>query len=192
MQLAIAEEQGLPPFLANARCALGWLTAKQGNALEGLNMLVEGIASLASRDHKILTSLFNGLMSDALAWSGRQSDAMTVLDEALAVSARTGAGWLDADLHRRKAELLMTDPGRDATAAERQFREAIDIARGQSAKLFELRAGMGLAKLLYGYGRGVEAYDLLAPIYAWFTEGLRTPDVIDARALLDELAAARA
>ena len=108
MQIAITEEQGLPSFLAPARCALGWVTAKQGNTLEGLNMLTEGIAVLASLDHKILTSLVNGLMSDALAWSGRQSDAVAALDEALALSARTGAGWLDADLHRRKAELLIT------------------------------------------------------------------------------------
>ncbi len=102
MQMAIAEEQGLLPFLANARCYLGWLKAKQGNTREGLILVTEGTAMLASLGYN-LTSLFNCLMSDALAWSGRQSDAVAVLDETLALSARTGAGWLDAELHRRKA-----------------------------------------------------------------------------------------
>ena len=188
MQMAIAEQQGLLPFLANARCALGWLRAKEGNTLEGLNMLTEGTALLASLDYN-LTSVFNCLMSDALAWSGRQSDAAAVLDETLALSARTGAGWLDAELHRRKAVLLITGSEWNTTAAEVQFREAIDIARSQSAKLLELRAGIGLARLLCGYRRGAEAYALLAPIYAWrFTEGFSTADLTDARELLDELA----
>jgi class 3 adenylate cyclase/predicted ATPase len=192
MQMAIAEEQGLPPFLANARCALGWLTAKQGNVLQGLNMLTEGIASLTSLGQKNLTSLVNGLMSDALAWSGRQSDAVAALDEALAVSACTRAGWLDAELYRRKAELFITGSNQDAAEAEGQFQKAIDVARSQSARLFELRAGIGLARLWCRHGRRAEAHALLAPIYAWFTEGFSTPDLTDARALLDELAAARA
>lgn len=151
-------------------------------------MLTEGIASLASLDHRILTSLVNSLMSDALAWSGRHSDAAAILDEALALSSGTGAGWLNAELHRRKAELLLT--GSAPNAAFEEFREAINIARNQSAKLFELRATVCLARVLQGHGRRAEAHALLTPTYAWFTEGLNTPDVVDARALLVELAAA--
>ena len=190
MQMAITEEQGLPSFLAPARCALGWVTAEQGNTLEGLSMLTEGIVALASLDHKIGIMLVNGLMSDALAWSGRKSDAVAALDEALALSARTGAGWLDAELHRRKAELLITGSDRDEAAAEGHFRKAIDIACGQSAKLIELRAGIGLARLWRGQGREAEAHALLARIYFWFTEGFTTPDMTEARELLDALATA--
>ena len=189
LQMAIAAEQGLPYFLASARCALGWVTARQGNTIEGLNMLTEGAASLEFLGAKISASVLNGLlMFDALAWSGRHSDAAAVLDDALEQSARTGANWLDAELNRCKAELLMTGLDRDATSAECQFRQAIDIARGQSAKLFELRAGIGLARLLGGQGRRAEAQTLLRPIYVWFTEGFNTPDLTDARTLLDELA----
>jgi len=151
-------------------------------------MLTTGIAYLASLDHQILTSLLNSLLSDVLAWSGQFPDATAALDEALVVSGRTGAGWLDAELHRRKGELLITGSNQDPTAAEGEFREAVDIARRQSAKLFELRAGVGLARLLNGYGRRAEAHALLAPIHAWFTEGLNTPDLADARALLTEVA----
>jgi tetratricopeptide (TPR) repeat protein len=108
MQMDIAKEQGLPYFMATARCAIGWVLARQGNPHEGLSMLLDGTASLDSLGTRVQTSIFNSLMSDALASSGRQSDAVAVLDDALALAARTGAHWHNAELRRRKAELLMT------------------------------------------------------------------------------------
>ena len=71
--------------------------------------------------------------------------------------------------------------------AERCFREALDIARRQDARAFELRAATSLAKVWADRGDGTRARDLLAPIYAWFTEGFETTDLQDARALLDAL-----
>ena len=84
--------------------------------------------------------------------------------------------------------MLKSEPS-DAAAAESAFLRAIEIARGQSAKLFELRAATNLARLLRGKGRSREAHDLLAPIYDWFSESFYTADLKDARALLDDLAA---
>ena len=97
------------------------------------------------------------------------------------------AGWTP-NCTDAKLNCCITGSDRDATAAEGQFRKAIDIACRQSAKLFELRAGIGLARLLCGQGRGAEAHALLAPIYSWFTEGFNTPDLTEARELLTEVA----
>jgi predicted ATPase len=74
-----------------------------------------------------------------------------------------------------------------AEAAEELYCNALSIARGQEAKLWELRAAAGLARLRRDQGRRAEARDLLAPIYGWFTEGFDTADLKDAKALLDEL-----
>ena len=109
------------------------------------------------------------------------------MDEVLAFSATTGAGFLDAELHQRKGELLLADGGADQ--AERQFRQAIDIARNQSAKLFELRATTSLARLLAAQDRSAAAQDLLRPWEAWLHAAAEGADVRDARALLADLAA---
>jgi predicted ATPase len=75
----------------------------------------------------------------------------------------------------------------DSAEAETAFREAVEIARRQEAKSLELRAATSLARLWQSQGRGKQAYELLAPIYAWFTEGFDTRDLKDAKALLDQL-----
>jgi predicted ATPase len=117
--------------------------------------------------------------------------ALAVLTEALSVTERTDERWCEAELERRmgEAHLVKGDPG----AAERCFTQAIDIARNQSAKLFELRAAISIACLWRDQGKRAGAYDLLAPICcAWFTEGLGTPHLKNARALLEKLASAPA
>jgi len=89
-------------------------------------------------------------------------------------------------LHRVPGDLL--NPAGDRSAAERHYRQAIIVAERQSAKLFQLRASTSLARLWCEQGKRTEARDLLVPIYNWFTEGFDTPDLKDAKALLDELA----
>ena len=108
---------------------------------------------------------------------------MTLLDEAFQIVERTGERWLAAELYRHKGELLLRQ-GHDETA-ERLYRKALSIAREQKAKHWELRAAISLAQLRHDQGRHAEAQDLLAPIYAWFTEGFDTQDLKDAKALLD-------
>jgi predicted ATPase len=76
----------------------------------------------------------------------------------------------------------------DRSAAEQHYRQAILVAERQSAKLFQLRASISLARLWRDQGKRAEAYDLLAPVYDWFTEGFDAPDLKDAKTLLDELA----
>jgi predicted ATPase len=102
-------------------------------------------------------------------------------------SRGAGLPYWDAAFLRRKGELLLALNGSD-TAAEACFREAIEIAQGQQARSLELRAATSLARLWADQGKRAQARDLLAPVYRWFTEGFDTADLMDAEALLEELA----
>jgi predicted ATPase len=117
--------------------------------------------------------------------AGQMEDALTHLDDALQIVERTGERWLEAELHRQRGQLLLKQGNPEA--AEQLYRKALSIAREQEAKLWELRAAVSLARLRRDQDRHAEARDLLTPIYGWFTEGFDTPDLKDAKALLDEL-----
>src|SRR5262249_15117153 len=126
-------------------------------------------------------------LADGQRAAGRYADALGAVESGLAVATATGQHFWDAGLHQLKGELLLdTDPA-DAAEAEALFRRALDIARAQEAKSFELRAATSLARLLRDQGKRAEARALLAPIYGWFTEGFDTGDLVEARALLEEL-----
>ena len=110
---------------------------------------------------------------------------MTQLDDALQIADRTGARWFVPELDRHMGQLLLLRG--HSEAAEEMYRKALAIADEQEAKLWELRAAASLARLLCDQGRGGEARDLLVPVYGWFTEGFDTPDLKEAKALLDAL-----
>ena len=102
--------------------------------------------------------------------------------------ASTNERFYEAEIYRVKGELLLKHGGSNTAAeAETCFRQALDIARVQSAKSWELRAATSLARLWRDQGQRAQARDLLAPVYGWFTEGFDTADLKDAKALLDEL-----
>jgi predicted ATPase len=123
----------------------------------------------------------------ALLQTGRPEHGLQLLDEALAQILTPGweeRGYL-AEIHRVRAALL-TALLREADA-EAEFRASLQVAREQEARWLELRAAMDHARFMHGRGRSVEAVWLLRPVYAWFTEGFDTRDLIEAKALLDEL-----
>ena len=107
------------------------------------------------------------------------------MDEALQIVEQTGERWFEAELYRHKGQLLLRQGHTEV--AEEFYRKALTIARDQEAKLWELRAAMSLARLRRDQGRHAEARDLLAPVYGWFTEGFDTPDLQEAKALLEGL-----
>jgi predicted ATPase len=120
---------------------------------------------------------------------GQPEVGLGQLSEALALTEKSGVRWFEAELYRRRGELLRTaHPGATAEA-EACFHRAITIARQQDAKLWELRAAASLARLWRDQERPDEARGLLAPVYGWFTEGFETLDLQEAKALLDELRA---
>ena len=125
------------------------------------------------------------LLARACETAGQIEEAVTLLDDGLRIVERTGERWLEADLYRHKGELLLRQG--QAETAENLYRKALSIAREQEAKLWELRATTSLARLRRDQGRCVQARDLLAPVYGWFTEGFGTADLRKAKALLEEL-----
>ena len=111
-----------------------------------------------------------------------------MLHEAIAAADKHGQRWWAAERHRLKGELLWQEgTGQKESEAEACFAQALDVARQQQAKSLELRAAMSLSRLWQRQGKRAEAYDLLAPVYGWFTEGFDTADLQEAKALLDEL-----
>jgi len=130
---------------------------------------------------------FIGLIAAACEIAGQLEEGLALLDEALQIADRTGERWLTAELNRRRGRLQLRQ-GYSA-AAEELYCKALEIAEEQKAKSWELRAAVSLAQLHRDQDRRAEARDLLAPVYGWFTEGFDTPDLKDAKALLDELSA---
>jgi predicted ATPase len=113
--------------------------------------------------------------------------ALALFDAALEAAATTGERWYEAELFRFKAEMLLARHNPNVRAVEECLQRASSIAQGQEAKFWEVRAATTLARVWDGQGRRTEAHTLLAPTLGWFTEGLGTPDLQEARALLDGL-----
>jgi predicted ATPase len=112
---------------------------------------------------------------------------LEVLTEALAEMDTTELHYYDAELYRLKGALLLQQAAPDAAQAENCFHQALDVARQQQARSWELRAATSLARLWQSQDKRQEAYDLLTPVYAWFTEGFDTADLQEAKTLLDQL-----
>src|SRR6185503_5414432 len=119
--------------------------------------------------------------------AGRVDEALEALKEGMDVTARNNEPFYEAELYRLKGDALGMAGVDSPSEAESCFQRAIEIARQQQAKSFELRAVMSLARLWLHQAKREEARTMLEEIYNWFTEGFDTPDLKDARALLDEL-----
>jgi predicted ATPase len=125
------------------------------------------------------------VLAGAKADFGKPGEGLELLGDALASAEVSGEHWYQAELHRLRGRLLMAPGQHDESEA--CFRCAIEVSRGQSARTLELRAATSLARLWSDRGRNVEARDLLAPVYGWFTEGFDTLDLQEAKSLLDAL-----
>jgi predicted ATPase len=126
-------------------------------------------------------------LARALGDAGQVEEGLALLAEAQAFVASSGERSEEAEIHRVKGELLLALPTPDPAQAEASFREALGVARRQSARSLELRAATSLARLWQRQGRKEEARALLQPVTDWFTEGFGTADLKDAKALLEEL-----
>jgi predicted ATPase len=134
---------------------------------------------------RLLDTQWLGFLAEAHLQAGKFADSLNVLDRAAETAAATGESHYQAELHRLRGAAL-AETG-DPAAAASWLQQAIDTARSHQAKSLELRAATSLARLWCDQGRHPQAYDLLAPVYGWFTEGFDTADLKDARALLEEL-----
>jgi len=187
--VSVATEQGFPHWRAAGTIYRGWLQVNNGNVTGGLCLLRSGSAALRSTGAESLRPYHIALLARAHEIAGHIEEAATQLDDAVQIVERTGERWFEPELYRHKGRLLLRRG--DAEAAEQQYRKALNIAREQEAKLWELRGAVSLARLRRDQGRYAEARDLLAQVYGWFTEGFDTPDLKEAKALFDELGGAR-
>ncbi len=128
------------------------------------------------------------LLGEAYGELGQVGEGLKVLTKALATIDKTGERFCEAEVHRLRGKLLLARSAKHSAEAEGCFQQALDVARRQCAKAWELRAAMSLGRLWQQQGKRAAARELLAPIYGWFTEGFDTADLQAAKALLDELA----
>jgi tetratricopeptide (TPR) repeat protein len=182
--LAISAEQGYPLWMAFAKAMRGWSLAVLGQPTEGLRALHDGIMSARATGAKLWLPFFLTLLADAYAMARQPRDGLNALVEATELMGTTQERWAEAETHRLRGR-LMRFLGEDA-ASENCYRKALDVARRQSAKFWELRVANDLARLWCDQGKREEARELLAPVYGWFTEGFDTLDLKEAKALLEE------
>jgi predicted ATPase len=185
--IRVAKEQGFPYYRAICSILYGWALAHQGQAKEGITQIEQGLSAYRGTGAEILRPYFLALLAEAHGTMGQSEAGLTVLAEALAHVEHTGERYYEAEIHRLKGELLLQQTSDNFIEAENCFHHAIEIARNQQAKSFELRTVTSLARLWQQQGKRREAHDLLAPVYHWFTEGFDTADLKEAKALLDEL-----
>ena len=159
----------------------------RGRALAAQGRHEEGIASI--RQGRAATPRSWNLCFEGEAWlaRGTPEEGLAAVGKALEYIEKSEQRAFEAEVYRVKAELLLIQVPPDTAEAEASLHKALDVARSQSAKSFELRAATSLARLWQSQGKKAAARELLAPVYDWFTEGFDTQDLKDAKALLEEI-----
>jgi predicted ATPase len=184
--LALASEHQFPLFAAWATVLRGGVLTLLGQIREGLMLYIEGLAAVRATGCVSSTPLILMVIAQTHALLGQSMEGLEFLDEALQIVETTEERVSEAELLRVRGDLLRAIG--DQPAAERSYHQAIAVAERQTAKLLELRASSGLARLWRKQGKHTDARHVLAAVYSWFTEGFDTPALKDAKALLDELA----
>jgi predicted ATPase len=182
---AICTDHVLPQRVAFALMCSGRALIPGGDAELGHARVVEGFDQWRKLRARTWTGAFGTWAAEACAATDRLQEALAISGQTLEHIQRVNERAFEPEGHRIRGELLL-----QAAAigdAEECFRRALAVAREQRTRSWELRAATSLARLLNDQGRYGEARNLLAPVYGWFTEGFDTPDLKDAKALLDEL-----
>jgi predicted ATPase len=185
--MTIATDQEFPQYFAQAMPLRGWALAARGHGEEGRAQLQQGLAAYQATVATAHRPYYLALLAEVSAKVGQTTEGLEVLAEALATLAKSSARWWEAELYRLRGELLLQHAVAQPGEAEACFQQALTVARRQRAKSLELRAAMSLARLWQGQGKRADAYQLLAEVYEWFTEGFDTADLQEARALLTAL-----
>ena len=187
----LCTEQGFPLLLTRGTIYRGWALAEQGQAKEGIAQMRQGLASDQATGTETWRPYYLALLAEAYGKVGQIEEGLTLLTEALAAVDKTGERACEAEFHRLSGELTLQSgvgsPESRTKEAEACFQKASEIARRQSAKSWELRAATSLARLWQRQGKKTKAYELLAAVYNWFTEGFDTKDLQEAKVLLEEL-----
>jgi predicted ATPase len=183
----LAEEKGAPFRRAEAVLRRGYILTLTGETAKAVDMVRSGIALWRSAGSTIFTPEHEFMLAIAHANSGQFDDAWRCIGNAMRAMDATKERWCEAEAYRVAGEIALRSPDRDLAKAQSYFEHSLTLARTQQARSWELRAAMSMARLLNDQGKRRTAHDLLVPVYDWFTEGLETSDLRQAKALLDEL-----
>jgi predicted ATPase len=186
--LTVCTEQGFAYYLAWATIIQGWALAETGRREEGIAQMHQGLTTLQATGGGLRIPYYLTLLAKADGEAARAEEGLRLLVEASCHLDKTQERWVEAKLCRLRGDLLLAVSPDNHLAAEACFHQALDIARHQQAKSLELRAATSLARLWQSQDKRQEAYDLLSPVYEWFTEGFDTADLQEAKTLLQELA----
>jgi len=187
-RLALSTESGYAAGRALSEIYLGWADALAGDFDGGILRMRRHLSELRAAGFEAAAAYHLALIATALGKAGQFDEALRTIEESLLIIDRTGQRHCEAEVHRLKGELQLAHRASNAADAEKCFRTAIEIARRQHAKSWELRATTSLARLLAKQRKRDKARTMLAEIYNWFTEGFDTADLKDAKALLEKLA----
>jgi predicted ATPase len=185
--LRFAEEKSLAHWHAMIRVHLGWVLSQRGMS-HGVEEIEAGLAEARQIKAGRLEPFQLGLAADAYRLAGRHVEASSSIAKAFdGLAASGGDAAFAAELHRTRASVLLSADARQSDLAEADLRRAFEIARQQEALSLQLRAARDLARRLAERGERQQAVDLLAPIFGAFTEGFDTLDLVESKALLDQL-----
>lgn len=176
--VTLSTKYGFPFYLAVGRSLEGWSLVAKGQVDQGISRIQQGIA-----EFQVMQPYMHGLLADAYGRSGQIERGLSVLIDAQSIIQETGESWYEAELYRLQGQLLQSQGATD-DEVEQCFHKALDLARHQQARLWELRTSMSLARLWQKQGKVAEAHETLAEIYGWFSEGFDTVDLRDAKELL--------
>jgi predicted ATPase len=185
--VALAEAKGIVSVKGAGIMNQGLLLALTGKASDAIRVITSGIDTSRSTGTTLLLPVYLSGLARAYVELGQSDDAWRRISEAMATIDTSKERIWEAEVNRIAGEIALLSPEPDAAKAEAYFERALAVARKQEAKSWELRAAMSVARLWRDQGKREEARDLLAPVYGWFTEGLDTLDLKEAKALLDEL-----
>jgi predicted ATPase len=185
---AIAAERGFALYVAWTGVLRNWALGEREASPEAIAVMRQGLDASRATGADLVAPYWLALLASVHGRLDRAEEGLVATAEALTEVARTGERFWEAELHRLKGQLLLASDAANEPKAEACFHRAIEIARSQKAKSWELRAATSLARLWRDQGKPEHAHELLALIYGWFTEGFDTADLKDAKELLDELA----
>lgn len=184
----ICAEYRFDYYGAWASLVRAWAIAEAGRLDEGLADFDAGLEDFRRTSAGLRIPHHLGLLAALHRKAGNAVAGLQLIDEAVAIADASLESWCDVGLHRERGELLLLAAGEEAeNQADAEFTAAIKIAAAQGAKLPELRASVARARLHAARGMRQQARDALVPIYSWFSEGLETLDIVEARNLLADL-----
>jgi predicted ATPase len=183
--MQFAAEHKFPFFLGLFTFMRGWVLVQEGQTEEGLTQMRKGLTTFQTTGTEDIRSLMLAQLAEALGLAGQAKKGQGVITEALAFVERTEERFYEAEIYRIRGELCLAED--NEVEAATNFRKAIQVAHHQGAKSWELRATMSMSRLLMKQGLLDEGHEILSLVYDWFTEGFDTPDLKDAKVLLEEL-----